>query len=100
MRLESLVGFGIEDDETDVRELITPCYIVDHRDGRMLWDGGLPTALAEAGGWQDGARLDRTLAQQLAELDLGFDLTTLDYVAFSHTHPDHIGVANEFEGAT
>ena len=66
----------------------------------MLWDGGLPSSTAEADGWDGNTRLDRTLADQLAELDLGFDLRSLDYVAFSHMHYDHVGVANEVEGAT
>lgn len=92
--------FGIEDHETDVRELVVPCYIVDHPDGRMLWDGGLPSAYADPDTRPDNVRLERTLAQQLADLDLGFDLTTLDYVAFSHLHYDHVGVASEIEGAT
>lgn len=100
LRFESVAGFSIEDDETDVRELIAPCYVVEHPNGRMLWDGGLPSSTAEADGWKDNARMDRTLADQLAELDLGFDLGSLDYVAFSHMHFDHVGVANEVTGAT
>ena len=43
-------------------------------------------------------RLDRRLADQLAEIDL--DFTAFDYVAFSHMQHDHVGVANEVEGAT
>ena len=92
--------FSIENDETDVRELVVPCYVVDHPDGRMLWDGGLPSAYNNPDERPDNALLERTLAQQLADLDLGFDLITLDYVAFSHLHYDHVGVANEVEGAT
>ena len=98
--VDDVVRFGLEDHETDVRELVVPCYVVEHPAGRMLWDGGLPSAYADPDQRPDNARLDRTLAQQLADLDLGFDLTTLDYVAFSHLHYDHIGVANEIEGAT
>ncbi len=100
IRIDSPERFSIQDDETDVRELIVPCYVVEHPNGRMLWDGGLPSAMAEADGWQGTTKLDRTLASQLAELDLGFDLSSLDYVAFSHMHYDHVGVANEIEGAT
>ena len=100
IRVDSPDRFSIGDDETDVRELIVPCYVVEHPNGRMLWDGGLPSAIAEADGWDGNTRLDRTLASQLAELDLGFDLRSLDYVAFSHMHYDHVGVANEIEGAT
>lgn len=100
IRIDTPDRFSIEDHETDVRELIVPCYVVEHPDGRMLWDGGLPSSTAEADGWDGNTRLDRTLADQLAELDLGFDLRSLDYVAFSHMHYDHVGVANEVEGAT
>jgi N-acyl homoserine lactone hydrolase len=95
--------FGLEDDDTDVRELAVPCYVVEHPRGRMLWDGGLPSSLASTPGWQQDAlggavRLDRTLAQQLAAMNLGMD--AFDYVAFSHMHFDHVGVANEVRGAT
>ena len=100
IRVDALERFSIEDHETDVRELIVPCYVVEHPDGRMLWDGGLPSSIAEADGWEGTTRLDQTLASQLAALDLGFDLRSLDYVAFSHMHYDHVGVANEVEGAT
>ena len=100
IRFDTLERFSIGNDETDVRELIVPCYVVDHPAGRMLWDGGLPSSMAETAGWVGNTRLDRTLADQLAELDIGFDLRSLDYVAFSHMHYDHVGVANEVEGAT
>ena len=87
-------GFGVRDDATDVRELFVPCYLIDHPEGQLLWEGGLDSAWA-AGGVRGNARLrlDRTLADQLQELGFSFD--SLDYVAFSHMHWDHIGVANE-----
>ena len=100
LALDSLARFSIDDGETDVRELIVPCYIVEHPDGRMLWDGGLPSSYTEPPSHRPNARIDVPLADQLAALDLGFDLATLDYVAFSHMHYDHVGVANEIEGAT
>ena len=98
--VDDVERFSIGNDETDVRELVVPCYVVEHPDGRMLWDGGLPSAYNDPDERPDNVLLERTLAQQLADLDLGFDLTTLDYVAFSHLHYDHVGVANEVEGAT
>ena len=100
LTFDDVTRFSIDNDETDVRELVVPCYVVEHPAGRMLWDGGLPSAYVDADARPENARLDRTLAEQLAALDLGFDLTTLDYVAFSHLHYDHIGVANEVAGAT
>ena len=100
LTIDTLERFSIEDHETDVRELIVPCYIVDHPDGRMLWDGGLPSSYTEPPSHRPNARIEVPLADQLAALDLGFDLGTLDYVAFSHMHYDHLGVANEVVGAT
>ena len=101
LRFDTVERFGIADDETDVRELIVPCYVVDHPAGTLLWDGGLPSAAAETEGWSDsGQRLDRTFAEQLAEYDLGVDLGSFDYVAFSHIHFDHVGVAEELTGGT
>jgi len=103
IQLGSVQMFGLADDDTEVRELAVPCYVVEHPRGRLLWDGGLPSALASTPGWQaDGVggavRLDRTLAEQLATLKLGMD--AFDYVAFSHMHFDHVGVANELRGGT
>lgn len=100
LTFETLDRFSIADDETTVRELVVPCYVIEHPDGRMLWDGGLPSSYTSPPSHRSNASLDRPLAEQLASLDLGFDLTTLDYVAFSHMHYDHVGVANEVTGAT
>jgi N-acyl homoserine lactone hydrolase len=102
LRFESIAAFGVADDETTVRELIVPCYVVEHERGRLLWDGGLPSELASEGGWRQdgdtGMRLGRTLADQLADMGLG--MRSFDYVAFSHMHFDHVGVANEVRDAT
>ena len=101
LRFESLENFSISNDETDIRDLIVPCYVVEHDKGRLLWDGGLPSKTAEVEGWQgEGmlARLDRTFSQQLPEI--GLDMSSFDYAAFSHSHFDHMGVANEVNGAT
>lgn len=103
LRFESVEDFGIGNEETDIRELVVPCYVIEHEQGRLLWDGGLPSEIAGERGWRedDGGvamRLDRTLAEQLEDMGLGMD--SFDYVAFSHMHFDHVGVANEVEGAT
>jgi glyoxylase-like metal-dependent hydrolase (beta-lactamase superfamily II) len=101
IRFASIEGFSIEDHETDVRELAVPCYVVEHEKGRLLWDAGLPSSLAEKEGWQGEGmqqRLERTFTDQLAEA--GLDMASFDYMAFSHFHFDHVGTANEVEGAT
>lgn len=101
LRFESIEDFSIADDETDIRDLIVPCYVVEHEKGRLLWDGGLPSKTADVDGWQgEGmlARLDRTFSEQLPAI--GLDMSSFDYVAFSHMHFDHVGIANEVSGAT
>lgn len=102
LNYDSLEPYGIADDATEVRDLIVPCYVVEHPAGRLLWEGGLPSKVAETAGWQemDGGwrmRLDKTFKEQLAEL--GLSMSDFDYLSFSHFHFDHTGVANEVEGA-
>ena len=102
----SVQNFGVGDNETTVRELVVPCYVIEHPKGTLLWDGGLPSAVADMPGWQRNPengtqfRLQRTLQDQLLGMDLGFDLTSIDLAAFSHIHSDHVGVANELINAT
>ncbi len=83
VRVESLEMFGIADDETDIRVAAAPCYMVEHPLGRMLWDGGVASVFAETGEWQQVGpgfwnRLDRTLDDQLADMDL--DMGSFDIV--------------------
>lgn len=101
LRFDTLQGFSVGDEETTVRELVVPCYMIEHEDRRLLWDGGLPSSVAETAGWQGEGmqmRLDRTLAEQLS--DMALDMNSFDYMAFSHMHFDHVGVANEVKHAT
>ena len=107
LRFESMAIFNLSDDETDIRELIVPCYIIDHPKGIVLWDGGLPSVTAAVSDWQPDpdnegidSKLNKTLADQLRDMALGFSLSELSYVGFSHIHFDHVGVANEVKGAT
>jgi len=99
-RMATLVPFGVADHEMDVRHGPFPCYMIEHPDGRLLWDGGIA---AQPPGWQEDpygnwVRLDRPLSEQLA--DLGLTLDSLDYIVFSHLHSDHVGIANELRSGT
>ncbi|MBL6709042.1 MAG: N-acyl homoserine lactonase family protein [Pseudomonadales bacterium] len=104
-RFPSVENFSVGDNETTVRDLVVPCYIIDHPRGTLLWDGGLPSATANISGWQRDpetgvqVRMQQTLQSQLLEMDLGFDLASIDLAAFSHIHYDHVGVANELTNA-
>lgn len=102
LQFDSIAAFGVQDTATDVRELIVPCYMIEHEKGRLLWNAGMPPELAETDGWQEQngtrARLDRTLPEQLADMGLGMD--DFDYASFSHMHFDHVGATSDLTGAT
>jgi N-acyl homoserine lactone hydrolase len=42
-------------------------------------------------------RLDKTFQEQLVQI--GLDMNDFDYMAFSHMHFDHVGIANDVKGA-
>ena len=105
IRLPNIEAFNLQETDTDVRELSAPCYVVDHAKGQLLWDAGLPSEVAAAEGWAvrpDGlaTTLDETLASQMQRMSLGFDMDTLEYVAFSHIHWDHVGASNDVTSGT
>lgn len=102
IRLPTVTDFGLTDEQTEVRTLYSPCYLVEHEAGRLLWDAGLPPVFAEADGWvldSSGAqhRLDAPMSAQLGVL--GLTPGDIDKIAFSHFHYDHVGDANAFLGA-
>ncbi len=95
-------SFGLTNDETDVREMFVPCYLIEHEQGRLLWDAGLPLGLVGQGDveLQPGAnmRYEKSVIDQLSELEL--KPSDIDYIALSHHHFDHAGAANAFKEAT
>ena len=46
IELESVEMFNLKEDETSVRELFVPCYLIRHDRGLLLWDGALPRSTA------------------------------------------------------
>ena len=79
------------------------CYLIQHGDDWMLWDSGFSDALAQTPEGVVGARnmrtmRKRTLASQLAEVGVPPD--RIRFVAFSHTHGDHVGNSALFPMAT
>src|SRR5262249_12719744 len=71
------------------------CYLIRHDKGLLLWDTGVPDAVAAMPDGMvvaNGAityRRAKTLAAQLIEL--GVKPADVTYVAVSHTHGDHVG---------
>lgn len=101
-RLDSLDMFNIKPEESDVRELFIPCYMIQHEKGILFWDAGLPQALVGVQPPESAqgpvTQYDRWVIDQLADMGLGpADIT---HVAFSHLHFDHAGAANDLVDST
>jgi glyoxylase-like metal-dependent hydrolase (beta-lactamase superfamily II) len=94
--------FSLSNDETPVRELFVPCYLIEHPEGRLVWDAGLPLAMAGQGRIEEEEGVYMTYEQgfdaQLAEL--GLTPADIELIAFSHMHYDHVGAANIFTSST
>lgn len=84
------------------RTLVDPCYLIRHPGGDLLWDTGIPEAIADMpnGFSENGmtARFAKKLSTQLGEL--GLTPADIEYVSFSHSHFDHVGNANLFAAAS
>ncbi|MEC5384311.1 N-acyl homoserine lactonase family protein [Uliginosibacterium sp. H3] len=83
-------------------KVVTPCFLIRHPKGTLLWDTGLGDKLA---GNKDGVdnggfllHVDTSLQSQLQ--GIGVAPGDVGYVAFSHMHFDHMGNANAFPAAT
>ena len=82
-------------------DFITPCYLVVHPRGTLMWDVG---EIADANmpasgpGAQGPFRVNKKLLPQLAAL--GYTPADITYLAMSHYHGDHVANANEFARST
>jgi glyoxylase-like metal-dependent hydrolase (beta-lactamase superfamily II) len=85
--------------ESAPRDITDSCYLVRHGDQQMIWDTGFPAS------WKGQThdlgdltvRIDKTLAEQLAEV--GLKPADIDIVGISHMHSDHTGQAAEMPQA-
>jgi len=80
------------------------CYLIRHAKGLLLWDTGVPDAVAAMPDGMVAAngaivyRRAQTLIAQLAEI--GVKPADITYVAVSHTHGDHVGNIGLFPTST
>ncbi len=85
------------------KTLTDSCYLVVHPKGTLLWDAGLPDALAQT---PEGKtfmnifvlRVVKTLAAQLKEI--GYAPESISSLGLSHMHGDHVGNVDLFPRAT
>jgi N-acyl homoserine lactone hydrolase len=96
--------FGLKKEEiAGDASFITPCYLVVHPKGTLIWDVG---QIADADIPDDGTEVTqqdilkakRRLTTQLAAL--GHKPGDIDFLAMSHYHLDHTANANLFAGST
>ena len=82
-------------------EFTDTCYLINHPNGRLLWDLGLPTQLVGQPPFTQQiftVSVEKSITDQLAAL--GVAASELTYVSISHSHFDHIGQVDQVQGAT
>ncbi len=79
-------------------------YVISHPKGNLMWDAGLPESLVglkepftDPSGAFTVSRKD-SLINQLASINITVD--SINYIALSHSHFDHVGHANYLKNAT
>jgi N-acyl homoserine lactone hydrolase len=93
--------FGFQDDELS-SEMFTPCFLIVHPKGTLMWDTGeIPDSALETDGSPTTVRsytVSKPLLPQLAAI--GYMPADITYLAMSHYHNDHVANANSFAGST
>ena len=92
--------FGFKPGTLADSRMVTPCYLVVHPRGTMMWDTGeIPDADFKGNPTKAGAyTITQPLLPQLARL--GYAPADITYLALSHYHGDHAANANAFAGST
>jgi N-acyl homoserine lactone hydrolase len=94
--------YGLKPSEMANTEMITPCFLIAHTRGSMMWDTGEISDSA----FKDGVSpqklnaytVSRPLLPQLASI--GYTPADITYLALSHYHGDHVANASLFANST
>jgi len=95
-------AYGLKSSEMATVNMITPCFLIVHPRGTMIWDTGEISDSA----FKDGVSpqklnnytVDRPLLPQLAAI--GYTPANITYMALSHYHGDHVANASLFAKST
>lgn len=81
------------------KDITSSCYLIRHGNRYMLWDTGVPAAMAEKPAENAAQRisLKRTVLDQLKQL--GVRPEQIEIIGISHYHFDHTGQAASFPKA-
>src|ERR1051326_2223075 len=95
-------AFGFKDGELATTEMVTPCFLIAHPRGTLMWDTGeIPDSALNKDGSptkQGVFTVSKPLLPQLAAI--GYTPADITYLALSHYHGDHVANANAFAGST
>jgi N-acyl homoserine lactone hydrolase len=95
-------NYGFKPNEVADTRMITPCFLIVHPRGTLMWDTGeIPDSA-----FKDGVSpqklnnytVDRPLLPQLAAI--GYTTADITYLALSHFHGDHVANASQFAKST
>ena len=95
-------AYGFKPNEVADMRMVTPCFLIVHPRGSLMWDTGeIPDSA-----FKDGVSpqklnaftVDRPLLPQL--LAIGYIPANITYLALSHYHLDHVANAGLFAGST
>jgi N-acyl homoserine lactone hydrolase len=94
-------NYGLKVNEVADTRMVTPCFLIVHPRGSLMWDTGeIPDSA-----FKDGVSpqklnnftVDRPLLPQLAAI--GYTPANITYLALSHYHGDHVANASRFAGS-
>ena len=95
-------SMGFKPGELATSNMVTPCFLIVHPKGTLMWDAGeIPDSAFAKGAspaTQGAFTVDRPLLPQLAAI--GYTPADITYLALSHYHGDHVANANAFAGST
>src|SRR5437868_4151531 len=95
-------SMGFKPGELATANMVTPCFLIVHPRGTLVWDTGeIPDSAFATGvtpAKQGAFTVDRPLLPQLAAI--GYAPADITYLALSHYHGDHVANASLFAGST
>jgi N-acyl homoserine lactone hydrolase len=95
-------NYGLKVNEVVDTRMITPCFLIAHPRGTLMWDTGeIPDGAFKDGNSPQKLRnftVDRPLLPQLAAI--GYTPADITYLALSHYHGDHVANASQFAKST
>src|SRR5438067_6578057 len=98
----NLDAYGLKPSDVKDTRMITPCFLIVHPRGSLMWDTGEISDSAFKSGVSpqklNAFTVDRPLLPQLAAI--GYTPANITYLALSHYHGDHDANASLFAGST